>query len=151
MPPFFAITPLALAAGFLAGLAAGWWAQDGRIDALKNQHAATLAQSKAAAAQTETQLLKAVQDAQTQAVFRAKVVRRDARASADALERLRDDLARVRAAALAATPPACPEPRPALGELLAECAAELRDVAEKADRHVSDVRTLVDAWPAASD
>lgn len=147
----FSLAPLTFAIGLVVGLITGWGVQTSRIDALKSQHAATLAQSKAAAAQTETHLLKAVQDAQDQAVFRAKVVRRDARASADALERLRDDLARVRAAALAATPPACPEPRPAIGELLAECAAELRDVAEKADRHVSDLRTLVDAWPAASD
>ena len=147
----FSLTHLVFALGLVVGLTTGWGVQTSRIDALKSQHAATLAQSKAAAAQTENYLLKAVQDAQTQAVFRAKVVRRDARASADALERLRDELGRVRAAAIAATPPACPQPRPALGELLAECAAELRDVAEKADRHVSDVRTLVDAWPAASD
>jgi hypothetical protein len=35
----------------------------------------------------------------------------------------------------------------ALGELLAESAEAHRELAEKCDRHVSDLRMLLDAWP----
>lgn len=32
------------------------------------------------------------------------------------------------------------------GELFAECSKEYADLAEKADRHVHDIKTLTDAW-----
>lgn len=32
------------------------------------------------------------------------------------------------------------------GELFAECSQEYADLAEKADRHVHDIKTLTDAW-----
>lgn len=37
------------------------------------------------------------------------------------------------------------------GELFTACSAEYADLAEKADRHVHDIRTLMSAWQAVED
>ena len=34
------------------------------------------------------------------------------------------------------------------GELLAQCGAEITELAAKADGHANDVRTLIEAWPS---
>lgn len=37
------------------------------------------------------------------------------------------------------------------GELFTACSAEYADLAEKADRHVHDLRTIINAWKAVED
>lgn len=73
------------------------------------------------------------------------------RAAAAAAERanrgLRDDLARIAAGMPTASADACRQTALAALAVFGHCADEYRSLAEVADRHASDVRTLTEAWP----
>lgn len=85
---------------------------------------------------------RAALDAQNVARQREIVLRADA-ASA------RTELARLRTATQQATdtaradPEACPDAAASLGVVFDLCAAELTELGAKADRHTSDIRTLL--------
>ena len=67
--------------------------------------------------------------------------------AARAADRLRGDLANVRASIAAAPRPAVDQYAATAGELLADCGRELADVAAKADGHAADLRLMLAAWP----
>ena len=83
--------------------------------------------------------------AQNAAAGRVLVLRRDLGNALSDLERLRNTL-RTMPRDDAST---CPntERNNTVRELFADCAAQLTDLAGKADRHASDAQTLIDAWP----
>ena len=70
-----------------------------------------------------------------------------AAAAARAADRLRSDLANVRASIASAPRPAVDQYAATASELLADCGRELADVAAKADGHAADVRLMLAAWP----
>ena len=76
-------------------------------------------------------------------------LRDDAAGAQSELDRLR--LAVRSAASRSAVPrpvaSAKAEPAPAFGQLFESCAIEVQELAGIADRHASDVRTLMDSWP----
>lgn len=136
------MNPYLLAALILLGFYGGWQTNDWRHDAHEKQ-----AVEAAAVAQRELHALdqarsRAALDAQNLARTREIVLRADATAA-------RTELARVQSVTQQATsiarsnPQACPDTAASLGVVFDQCSAELTGLAEKADQHVSDIRTLL--------
>jgi hypothetical protein len=69
-----------------------------------------------------------------------------AAASAGAVS-LRDEIAALRRDLPGLADDAVRERADSLGASLADCSREYTGVAVAADRHASDVKTLIDAWP----
>ena len=136
------MNPYLLAAMISAAFFGGWSVNDWRHDASQKQ-----AVEAAAVAQRELHALdqarsRAALDAQNLARQREIVLRADAAAA-------RTELARVQSATQQATriaradPQACPDTAAALGVVFDLCAAELTELGANADRHTSDIRTLL--------
>ena len=135
----------------LASASAGWvaqgWRLQAQIEAIKTQHAkqetdaATLA---LAAERTHQAKLKKAED---EANTKETKLRSDAAGARSELDRLRGQLAAVRADFAAATRASITERAIASGELLTECAARYSEVAEKADRHAIDAAKCQQSWP----
>jgi hypothetical protein len=86
-------------------------------------------------------------EAQNAATFRNKslqVAAADSRAVADGL---RDDIATIRRSLPGLADDAVRERADAVAAVLSDCSREYADMAAAADRHASDVRTLMEAWP----
>jgi hypothetical protein len=112
-----------------------------------------LAQAEADAAANETYRLKEramskqVEEARNAATIRETALRRDADGARLAADGLRDDLADLRRQLPQLAADACRQRADTLAELFQQCEGNYRGLAEKADRHVSDVQTLRDGWP----
>lgn len=136
----------------LGGFAWGthWWndrQQQIGYDRAQAEYAAKalLAEQKARA--TETELRKQLEDAQNAATQREQVIRSTAAAASAASVSLRDTLTTIRNGVPTATVEALRNATVALTDVFGDCQAKYRGLAEKADRHASDVKTLSDAWP----
>lgn len=90
---------------------------------------------------------KGVEDALEKARIRADAERRTAAAARTERDGLRNELADARAHIPAAACTAVREYATTLSGLFAECADAYQGMAETAQGHASDVRTLIDAWP----
>jgi len=112
---------------------------------------AALIEAQAEAREKERQMQRHKEDAQHEANLRQIENRRAADAARTADERLRLALDTIRTTSprhLPGDPAAAgPDPAAALTALLGECSAKYGDLAEKADGHASDARTLTEAWP----
>lgn len=97
-------------------------------------------------AEFETRLNEAIQNG----VVREQTIRTLAAASGNANLGLRDTLAAIRDGVPGATVEALGKSVTALSSVLAKCTGRYIDVAERADRHASDAKTLSDAWPKVS-
>lgn len=108
---------------------------------------AALIQAQAAALDVERQLTRKLEDARNAATQRDQTIARTAAAAGLAVDGLRHELDAYRRS-LPADPARPGDPRAAtLAELLGDCATSYRWLAEKADRHASDARTLSEGWP----
>lgn len=94
-------------------------------------------------AEFTTRLNEAIQNG----VIREQTIRTLATASGNANLGLRDTLAAIRDGVPDATIEALGKSVTALSSVLAKCTGRYIDVAERADRHASDAKTLSDAWP----
>ena len=143
----------ALAAGAVIAGAGVWqvqsWRYDGQIANLRNEHAQAVADSKAEALRKERQ----IQDEYTKALNKARKreadLRRDVGIAVDAADGLRQQAADAARKLASTAPSAVIEYASAAGELLAICGREYQGMAQKADGHASDVRTMMEAWPVA--
>ena len=142
------------AAAIIAASLAGWagWSVQGwrlgeQIAALKTAQAEAVNTATREARAQESARFKGVQDAQAAAQTRAQVARRDADRARGELDRMRDTLSATRGGVPGESATACTQRADAGGELLAQCAAAYSDLAAVADRHASDARTLIEAWP----
>ena len=88
-----------------------------------------------------------IQEANGHANQRDETIRVLADATGNANLRLRDALAAIRASVPSATPETLGKTVTTLSAVLQECTGRYRELAEKADRHASDVKTLEEAWP----
>jgi septal ring factor EnvC (AmiA/AmiB activator) len=141
-------------AGALLGAAGAWWVQSLKIDKLAAEHTAYVIEAEAFANLAEAKRVameikwkQEVDDAKAEAKEREKQLVSDLDAATRAAERLRGDASALRTRLADAPAAACLNAAVAAGELLAECGEAYRDLAGAADRHVSDVRTLTQAWP----
>jgi hypothetical protein len=142
------MTPQTIAAAIIAfaSFAGGWQIQSWRYSAKEAdrvQQTLLATQHAAARAIRNTDNVIAAQNA---AALRERNLRRDADrsraavvslsdAAADALRRASTDHA------------ACLVTAAAQNIVLTQCTGRYRDLAEIADRHASDVQTLIEAWP----
>ena len=143
-----------VAAAILAALiafAGGWKVQGWRLGEQINQIKAAQLEAVSTAVREaraqESARFKGVQDAQAAAQTRAQVARRDADRARTELDRLRDQLATTRGGVPGESAAACAQRADAGANVLAQCAAAYLDLAAIADRHASDARTLIEAWP----
>ena len=114
---------------------------------VRQEYAVKLAEAKDAAAKEQARLTKQLEDAQNAAVEREKVLRTTATAAATASASLRGTLDSIRAGVPTATVDALRNATVALTAVFGDCQDKYRGLAETADRHASDVKTLSDAWP----
>ena len=104
-------------------------------------------QSAADAATTTAQLQKDKDHALQTAAKRAQSHRADAHSARTELDRLRDQLTSARGGVPGESPAACTQRADAAADVLSQCATAYLDLAAIADRHASDARTLIEAWP----
>jgi len=126
------------------------WRLGGQIDSLKVAHATDLAQAKEAALATERTNAAKYQGALNEARTREAALQRDvgrARAESDGLREQAADAARRIATA---APSAVAEYANTVTELFAECSRSYQGMAQAADGHSADARTLREAWPVAA-
>ena len=138
---------VALVLAFGAGWAAQGWRMGAEYAALEMRYATRLAQAHENALTEYARLEKVKNDAVKAAEIEAEKNAVAAATAARAADRLRGDLANVRASIATAPRPAVDQYAATASELLADCGRELADVAAKADGHVADLRLMLAAWP----
>ena len=146
MPIQLIIAAVIAATAFAGGFGTAWKIQAGNINAKEAQHAKQeLANVQQSAAADIRRLDNAI-TAQNAATTRAVALRRDRDSALTELGRLRLE---VNSAVHTANtdPVACPERAAALGDVLTELGRAGAEIAGQADRHASDVKTLIEAWP----
>ena len=143
-----------VAAAILAAVVAfagGWKVQGWRLgEQIAQIKAAQLEAVNTAAREAraqESKRFQGVQDAQAAAQTRAVAARRDADAARSELDRLRGTLSIARGGVPGESAAACAQRADAAGDVLGQCAAAYSELAAIADRHASDARTLIEAWP----
>ena len=152
------VLPALLAAAFVTGVTVGssaaWYIQSIRIDKAETAHlryAAEVEQNaiaaKLAALDKERFWLGEIENARINAQSREARLKRDVANAQSAVVGLRNDLGALRARLATSTEASCLATADSLGVLLGQCAEAYRDVSEIADRHASDVQTLIEAWP----
>ena len=137
MSPQLLIAAIIAAIGFSGGFGVAWKMQAGTINAKDAQYAESkLAQVQQSAAADIRRLDNTI-TAQRAATARSVALRGDLDSALSELERLRSAIAGTVPAASDATG-ACVERTNTADQLLLECAADLTELAGKADRHASD-------------
>ena len=142
------MTPQIIIAAVIAatGFGAAWKIQDQRFDAKEKDYAQQALADQRSAATAAIRRTETVIQAQSAATVRDGVLRRDAAGARTALVGL--SLATEQALRDAATShAACTERARALGVVLGTVAAAGGAIAEKSDRHASDAKMMLDAWP----
>jgi chromosome segregation ATPase len=141
--------PIQLIAALLVtamGFGAGWKVQQWRFDAQEAERAKRELVAIQSAAEADLRRQAAIASAQDAAVRRERQLRNDAAGSRDALVGL-SHAADAALRAAEASHGACLNRATALSDVLETVSTERRELSEKADRHVSDIQTLTDAWP----
>ncbi len=138
-----------VATGLIAASVAAtgaWQVQDWRYGAEKAEHAEQQLENQRLAAKAALRNADRVIEAQNKAEVRARGLRLDAAGARVAAISLHDAAAAaMRDAAVSHT--ACTERAAALGDVLQASAERYRDLGETCDRHVSDIKTLIESWP----
>ena len=106
-----------------------------------------IAQANTEAAQRTAALQSQVTKAQNDAKKRETELRAAAAGAAAESDGLRGDIAHYRDTLASATDAARTERAAAVASVLGHCADRYQVLSERADRHVNDLRTMIDAWP----
>ena len=142
---------IAAGAALVLAFATGWVAQGWRMGAeraaLEMRYATRLAQAQENALKEYARLEKVKDDAIRAAEIEAEKNAVAAATATRAADRLRGDVASLRASIAAAPRATVDQYATTASELLADCGRELADVAAKADGHAADVRLMLAAWP----
>jgi len=143
-----------VAAALLGAALAGWagwsvqgWRMGEQIATMKAAQQEAVATATREARAQESKRFQGVQDAETAAKTRAVAARRDADAARGELDRLRDTIRATAGGVPGESTAACTQRADAAADVLAQCGAAYQDLAAIADRHASDARTLIEAWP----
>ena len=123
------------------------WRYTGQINQIRAAQAEAVNTATREARAQESARFKGVQDAQAAAQTRAQVARRDADRARSELDRMRDTLSATRGGVPGESTAACTQRADAAADVLAQCGAAYQSMASIADRHASDARTLIEAWP----
>lgn len=106
-----------------------------------------VAEANTRAANRAAELEAAVTKAQNEAKKREQDLRAAAAGARAESDGLRDDITVLRDQLAGATHAAAVDRAAAIGAVLQQCAARHQGLAERCDRHVNDIRTLMDGWP----
>lgn len=118
-----------------------------RWDKAKTEQLQAALAADQAARDKERSMQQKLNEAQNAAIEREKALRADYAAVHAAARGVRDTVTALRGQLAAASPEACHATADAALAVFGECADRYRAVAEAADGHASDVRTLSEAWP----
>lgn len=142
---------LILLAGGAIAFGGGWitngWRLGQQIERIHAERAQADLSNALAAGVQEAEWTKTVEDARNDATIREQAIRRDVVGARNAVDSLQRELADIQRSLPTLAAEACRERADTLAELFGQCTARYGEVAEKADRHASDVKTLSDAWP----
>lgn len=126
-------------------------AQLAEVQAESSQYRAEVLAEKAAASErlrkVEGDFNAKYQAAVNAARDRERVLRADLVAVRDAVASVRAQASEAARRLAQAPAPAVLEYANTLGDVFAECSARYGEVAQAADGHASDARTLIEAWP----
>lgn len=128
---------------YTMGHAAGAAEVQSQLETLR--HAVEMANTEAA--NKSAALQRKVTEAQNAARIRERDLEALAAGAGAESDGLRNDLARLRDQYAGATDSARAERAAAVAHVLGECSRAYSDLAKKADRHVNDIRTLIEASP----
>ena len=150
MPGLYVFAAVGIVAGAL-GFAGGWqtqgWRLGEQISKIKSDQLEAVNDAVREARATESRRFTNVQEAVNAAQTRAQTARRDADRARSELDRLRDTTRATRGGVPGESAAACAQRADAAGDVLGQCAAAYSELAAIADRHASDARTLIEAWP----
>lgn len=142
---------VALLAGAAFAFGAGWsvngWRLGQQIAKIERDQAAVADAASETARLKERAWNKQLEDARNEATKRETAIRADAAAARQSADGLRGDLAELRRQLPELAADACRQRADTLADVLSQCAADYRGMAETADRLASDRKTLMDAWP----
>ena len=120
--------------------------QSWRYGAKEAEHAQQHLADERSAATAAIRRTETVIQAQSAASARGAALRRDADSARMAAISLHDAAAAAMRDA-SVSHAACTERAAALGDVLQASAERYRDLGETCDRHVSDIKTLIESWP----
>ncbi len=146
LPPQLIVAGIIAVASAATGFGVAWQIQSWRADSEEKDRVEATLENQRLIGATRTRNDQAVINAVNNGVARSTALRRDSDSARAAADSLRDEITRtVRDAS--ASLAACTVRTAALGELCAAATESHRQLAEKADRHASDIRTIIEAWP----
>jgi hypothetical protein len=140
------LTLIATVVSAVAGFAVAWQLQAHQIVKQELSHANERISIQRAARATIERTSNAVIQAQNAAAGRVAVLKRQSDAAVVAADGLREQID-ITQRASATTIDACNRYSIAIGGLLNQCATRYRELGNQAQGHVSDIRTLMAAWP----
>lgn len=116
-----------------------------KVAVAQMETAIAMANTEAAnkAASLQSTVVKAINESKT----RETILRAAAAAAATESDGLRGDLDAMRLQLDGASRDAAVERANAVAAVLADCSRKYQEMASVAERHASDVKTLIDAWP----
>ena len=130
----------------LTGFGSAWKIQDWRYGAREAEHAQQILADQRLSAAVAIRRADNVIDAQNAATIRDRGLRDAAAGARAALVGLHDAAGRAMRDA-EASHSTCVDAATAQRAVLTQCAESYQGMAEVADRHVSDIKTLIDASP----
>lgn len=139
------LTLISAAIAFAMGFGAAWQIQSGRMDSLKLEAANERINQQRVARQTSERYSAALAQAQNAAQARRTVIAASVDANGAGLIGLRHTADTVRTSAT--TDSARDAYADAVTKLFDQCGQALVRVAGQADGHLSDLQTVIEAWP----
>ena len=143
-----AVKGLVLIAAFMVGAVVNGW----RVKAHYQSEIAAIESDRQSERNEAERKTRLIANQYTEALNNARKRETDLRLSVDGarteLDRLRIAI-KKRSAAVAASPASAVDYSLAVSELFAECAGEYQALAGKADGHVTDLTTMIQAWPVS--
>lgn len=137
---------LVVLAAFVAGAVVNGW----RVESHYQSEIAAIESDRQSERNEAERKTRRISDQYMEALNNARTRENEIRLAADGarseLDRLRITI-KKRSAAVTASPESAVDYSIASADVFGECAAELTALAGKADGHVSDLRTMIEAWP----
>jgi uncharacterized phage infection (PIP) family protein YhgE len=144
--PNLNVTLIAAALAFGGGWVTNGWRLNGKIDRMIAEHSQEMAKAGQNAMQEAARLQKIKDEALNEANRIAEQNKKAAAAARTELDRLRRQLASANDLS-SATCPSTRDYAATLATVFGECASRISELAEKADGHAADSRTLESSFP----
>ncbi len=141
------LTVAAIVAAGIAGWTTNGWRLNAQIDRMVSEHNQALAKANADALAKHTAMERKKQEALDEANRIAQRNARDAAVARADADRLRDSLRTATYGLSTASLPSIRQYSATLSFVFGECVAEVERLAQAADGHALDARTLMGAWP----